>query len=69
VIDELNDAFATHQLHFKSSGTTDNGRIEIVGRGSGRFKIGAVSLMPADNVNGWREDTLALLKQLDSPVY
>jgi alpha-N-arabinofuranosidase len=69
VIDELNGAFATHQLLFQSSGTTDNGRIEIVGRGSGRFRIGAVSLMPADNVDGWRSDTLALLKQLDSPVY
>ncbi|MBN2371137.1 MAG: hypothetical protein JXO72_11695, partial [Vicinamibacteria bacterium] len=69
VIDTLNEAFAKHQLRFCSSGTTDNGRIEIVGRGAGRFRIGTVSLMPADNVNGWRADTLALLKQLDSPVY
>ena len=25
--------------------------------------------MPADNILGWRADTLALLKELDSPVY
>jgi alpha-N-arabinofuranosidase len=33
------------------------------------FRVGTVSLMPADNVNGMRADTLALLKELDSPVY
>jgi len=31
--------------------------------------IGAVSLMPADNLLGWRKDTLARLRELDSPVY
>ncbi|MGE5127468.1 MAG: alpha-L-arabinofuranosidase C-terminal domain-containing protein, partial [Betaproteobacteria bacterium] len=30
---------------------------------------GAVSLMPEDNVFGWRRDTLARLRELDSPVY
>ena len=28
-----------------------------------------VSLMPADNVQGWRADTLARLRELNSPVY
>ena len=31
--------------------------------------VGTVSLMPADNVRGMRADTLALLKQLDAPMY
>ncbi len=35
----------------------------------GDVLLGPPSLMPADNVNGLRADTLALLKQLDSPVY
>ena len=35
----------------------------------GEVVLGPPSLMPADNVNGMRRDTLALLKQLDSPVY
>jgi alpha-N-arabinofuranosidase len=61
--------FATHALRFRSRGTTDNGRLEIVSRGTGAFTVGTVSLMPADNVLGWRADTLALLRELDSPVY
>jgi alpha-N-arabinofuranosidase len=61
--------FSTHALRFRAGGTTDNGRLEIAGRGTGAFTIGAVSLMPADNVYGWRADTLARLRELDSPVY
>jgi alpha-N-arabinofuranosidase len=61
--------FATHALRFRARGTTDNGRLAIVSRGTGSFTVGAVSLMPADNVFGWRADTLALLQELDSPVY
>ncbi|MCP4644611.1 MAG: alpha-L-arabinofuranosidase [bacterium] len=37
--------------------------------GKSRVVVGTVSLMPADNVHGMRADTLALLKQLDSPIY
>ena len=61
--------FSTHPLRFRARGTTDNGRLEIVGHGTGAFTIGTVSLMPADNVEGWRADTLAHLRELDSPVY
>jgi alpha-N-arabinofuranosidase len=61
--------YATHALRFRAQATTDNGRLEIVGRGSGSLLIGAVSLMPVDNVLGWRADTLARLRELDSPVY
>jgi len=68
-ITEVGTAFATHALRFRSGGTTDNGRLEIVSRGTGTFTVGTVSLMPADNVLGWRADTLAVLKELDSPVY
>ena len=57
--------FATHALRFRARGTTDNGRLEIVSRGTGSFRIGTVSLMPADNILGWRADTLALLKELE----
>ena len=35
-------------------GNTDNGRLEIVGKGTGSFLVGTVSLMPADNIQGWR---------------
>ena len=31
--------------------------------------IAAVSLMPADNIDGFRRDTIELLKELDAPIY
>jgi alpha-N-arabinofuranosidase len=62
-------SFSTLPLRFTAGGSTDDGRLEIVGRGTGSFTVGTVSLMPADNVLGFRADTLARLKELDSPVY
>jgi alpha-N-arabinofuranosidase len=69
VVDRLESGFVTYPLSFKAGGTTDNGRLEITSRGSGQLRIGTASLMPADNVLGWRADTLAFVKELDSPVY
>ena len=44
---------------------TQRGRnFEITGTGTGNFHIGTLSLMPADNVQGFRPDTIALLRQL-----
>jgi alpha-N-arabinofuranosidase len=61
--------YTTYPLSFQASSASDNARLEIVGNGKGVFRIGAVSLMPADNLDGWRSDTVALLKELDSPIY
>jgi alpha-N-arabinofuranosidase len=47
---------------------SDKGRLEIRVV-SGNVLLGPPSLMPADNVNGLRPDTLALLKQLNGTVY
>jgi alpha-N-arabinofuranosidase len=69
VIDKIGETYAKFPLSFTSGGATDNGRLEIVSRGKGHFLVGTVSLMPADNILGWRNDTLALLKELNSPVY
>lgn len=44
-------------------------QLEIVGSGSGSFHVGAVSLMPADNLEGFRPDAMATLKSLRSGVY
>jgi alpha-N-arabinofuranosidase len=59
----------TAPFHFRAGRGTDNGRLEIVVRGSGLVRIGTVSLMPADNVHGWRADTLARLRELGGTVY
>jgi alpha-N-arabinofuranosidase len=68
-VERLTDAYATVSLAFVAKGSTDNGRLEIVSYGQGAFKIGTASLMPADNIYGWRADTLARLRELNSPVY
>ncbi len=68
-LDVNNSDYKTISLKFTSGGTTDDGKLEIAGMGNGEFCIGTVSLMPADNVNGLRADTLKLLKELNAPIY
>jgi alpha-N-arabinofuranosidase len=53
-------------LSFTAKADTQNASIEITGTGAGSFHIGAVSLMPADNVNGFRADTIPLIRQINS---
>jgi len=65
----LTSDFAKVPLKFTSQGDTDDGQIEIVGTGTGSFRVGAVSLMPGDNLHGFRADTIALLKQMNSGFY
>lgn len=47
---------------------TETARLEIIARGKGRFGVGAVSLMPADNIRGFRADTVALMKEMKCPI-
>jgi alpha-L-arabinofuranosidase len=61
--------FRRSDFEFTVPSTDDNARLEIVSRGKGRLRIGTVSLMPADNLNGWRKDVVGLLKELGSPIY
>jgi alpha-N-arabinofuranosidase len=68
-IDTLTGQYAKTPLAFIAGGDTDTGRLEILAGGKGKVLVGTVSLMPADNINGMRADTLELLKQLDAPVY
>jgi len=65
----LQTNYAKFPLQFTPGGDTENGRIEISATGAGAFHVGAVSLMPADNIHGFRPDTTALLKQLHSGMY
>lgn len=48
--------------------STTDARIEITATGSGNLRIGAISLMPADNIKGFREDTLALMREMDCKI-
>jgi alpha-N-arabinofuranosidase len=59
-------AYERFPFSLSSNASTAAGALEITGTGSGSFHIGAVSLMPADNVEGFRPDTVALLRGLHS---
>ena len=61
--------YQSYSLRFTAPETSYAARLEIVSQGSGNFKIGTLSLMPGDNLHGWRRDVVELLKQLDSPIY
>ena len=65
----LSDAYKKFPLGFTSPSATVDGALEIVGTGNGNLHIGTVSLMPADNVQGFRPDTVALLRQLHSGIW
>jgi alpha-N-arabinofuranosidase len=67
-IAEVGKQYTRHPLNFTASETTDKSSLTITVEG-GDCYVGTLSLMPADNVEGMRADTLDLLKQLNSPVY
>jgi alpha-N-arabinofuranosidase len=51
---------------FTPSADSANARLEITGTGAGSFRVAAASLMPSDNVGGWRADTIAIARSLNS---
>ncbi len=57
------------KTEFKFKATEDTTLAEFRISGKGPFRVGTVTLMPADNVDGMRKDTIALLKELNAPLY
>ncbi len=68
-VKDLGRDYKTFPFTFKAGASTENARLEITSSGHGSFEVGTASIMPADNVEGFRPEVLALLKELDSPVY
>ncbi|MGH9616304.1 MAG: alpha-N-arabinofuranosidase, partial [Acidobacteriaceae bacterium] len=62
----LTDSYARFPFRFTAKTDSSDAAFEITGTGIGNFHIGTVSLMPADNLDGFRPDTIALLRQLHS---
>jgi len=60
--------YTKYPLKFTAGKRTDDAILAIKSIDGSCF-LGTASLMPDDNVQGMRADTLALLKELDSPVY
>ena len=65
---ELNPDYTKITFNFNAE-KSGAAQFEIVGTDSGSFHVGAVSLMPAGNLDGWRPDAIAVLKSLRSGVY
>jgi alpha-N-arabinofuranosidase len=62
----LHSEYTRFPLKFTAEADSDEARLEIVGSGTGSFHVGTISVMPADNLHGFRPDTIALLRQLNS---
>jgi alpha-L-arabinofuranosidase len=60
--------YTKKEFKLRSNGRSDNASFELRVHDQEAF-IGTSSLMPGDNVNGLRRDTLALLKELKGTVY
>jgi alpha-N-arabinofuranosidase len=62
-IDRITPAYARFPLKFTPKSDSNEGRFEIAGTGQGSIHIGAASLMPADNVSGFKAATIRYLKE------
>ncbi len=60
----LTTAYRKFPLRYIVAADTEDATLEITGTGTGSFHVGAVSLMPADNLEGFRPEVVAALKQL-----
>lgn len=60
--------YRKYAFSFTADASTDKAALSLRVEG-GAVQIGTISLMPEDNVDGMRADTLAVLKELDAPVY
>jgi alpha-N-arabinofuranosidase len=65
----LTSGWQSYPFEFVSAADSTDARLEIVGSGAGTFRVGTLSLMPADNINGWRADTTNILKSLHSGMW
>ena len=68
VINKVGPEYRKFPLTFRVQGDSDDARFEIVGSGTGAFHVGAVSLMPADNVQGFRAEVIAALAPVGPQV-
>jgi alpha-N-arabinofuranosidase len=65
------DEYDRYSFEFTAGADTAKGKLEIkvAEMAKGPCFVGTVSLMPADNIEGMRADTLGLLKELNAPMY
>lgn len=59
---------ANYGFRFRAGQTTDQATLAVTMASPGSLRIGCLSLMPADNVQGMRADTLELVRKLNAPI-
>jgi alpha-N-arabinofuranosidase len=64
----VRERYGKYPFEFAAGADTNKGRLEI-NVVDGACFVGTVSMMPADNIEGMRADTLAVLKVLNAPLY
>jgi alpha-N-arabinofuranosidase len=62
----LTGEYKKYSLAFTSGADATDAALEITGTGAGNVHIGTLSLMPADNIEGFRADTIPLIRQIKS---
>ncbi|MBL9135070.1 MAG: hypothetical protein JNK85_04345 [Verrucomicrobiales bacterium] len=67
-LDGIGGEFRRYPLRFTATETSDKAWVELK-VDTGAIVVGTASLMPDDNVEGLRADTLALLKELRAPIF
>ncbi|GLB48318.1 carbohydrate binding domain-containing protein [Neptunitalea lumnitzerae] len=65
----IDTSYSKYYFQFTCPKNFLQGALSITGKGTGNFHIGAVSLMPDDNIDGFRADVIPLLKNLNSSIY
>lgn len=69
VVIEVGTSYQKYPIHFSVSESTHEAVFSIHPQDEGNLWIGTASLMPDDQVKGFRADVLALMKGLKAPVY
>lgn len=60
----LGAVYRKFPLRYTAPADSNDATLQITGTGAGSFHVGAVSLMPADNIDGFRPEVIVALKQL-----
>lgn len=70
IVLKVGKTWEKYSIEFKGfDHTNTNGILTISTKPNSKIWVGTASLMPSDNIEGFRADVLALLKGLNSPVY
>jgi alpha-N-arabinofuranosidase len=63
MINAITPEYTKFPLKFTANADSSEARFEIIGTGGGSFRVGAASLMPSDNISGFKAATIRYLKE------